>query len=68
MDLRDAYKQLAISLKDLPLGVVGFKGVADQGPAFYQSLALPFASKLSVFAFNKAGRALEVVMNLVGTT
>eukprot|EP00971_Amphidinium_carterae_P134822 2671844-Amphidinium_carterae.1 len=66
VDLKSAYKQLAISKKDLPLAVVGHWSSELERPVFWQSLALPFGSVASVYGFNQASRALEILLSLVG--
>eukprot|EP00971_Amphidinium_carterae_P325688 6456083-Amphidinium_carterae.2 len=67
VDLKSAYKQLAVSLKDLPLALVGFWANDRKEPLFWQSLALPFGALASVYGFNEASRGIEVIMNVIGT-
>ena len=63
LDLKSAYKQLAISSHDLPMALTCIYHPRWKKAAFYQNYALPFGAVASVYAFNRCARTLEMVVN-----
>ena len=63
LDLKSAYKQLAISKQDLRMAVTCVYHPGWGGAAFYQNFALPFGAVASVYAFNRCARTLERIIN-----
>ena len=62
LDLRKAYKQMAVAECDRHLMVLTHEG--PQGRLFYISDALPFGARGSVFSFLRTSRALSFLMNV----
>ena len=62
LDLRKAYKQMAVSEQDRHLMVLTHEG--PDGRLFYISDALPFGARGSVFSFLRTSRALSFLMNI----
>ena len=61
LDLRKAYKQMAVAASDRHLMVLTHEG--PNGRMFYISDALPFGARRSVFSFLRTSRALSFLMN-----
>ena len=62
LDLRKAYKQMAVAASDRHLMVLTHEG--PNGRLFYISDALPFGARGSVFSFLRTSRALSFLMNV----
>ena len=62
IDLKSAYKQLAVHPDDLPLAITAAYHPLFGECRFWQSLALPFGATSSVYAFNACSRALEKIL------
>ena len=62
LDLRKAYKQMAVVASDRHLMVLTQEG--PNGRLFYISDALPFQARGSVFSFLRTSRALSFLMNV----
>ena len=62
LDLRKAYKQMAVSSDDRHLMVLTHLG--PSGPVFYISDVLPFGARGSVYSFLRTSRALSFLMNV----
>ena len=62
LDLRKAYKQMAVAACDRHLMVLTHEG--PDGRLFYISDALPFGARGSVFSFLRSSRALSFLMNV----
>ena len=62
LDLRKAYKQMAVSSDDRHLMVLTHLG--PSGRVFYISDALPFGARGSVYSFLRTSRALSFLMNV----
>ena len=68
IDLRSAYKQLAVAECDLNVAVTCMYDVDVGGPTLWINRALPFGSSGSVCGFNKCSRCLERVLSALGVT
>ena len=66
LDLKSAYKQLAVHPADLPLALTAAFHPDLNEPRCWQSLALPFGATASVYAFNACSRAIERIMMQLG--
>jgi hypothetical protein len=67
LDLRDAYKQIAVRREDWPL--LGSSWVNDYGDTeFYFDMVLPFGCRSSAAQFDKYATALEYMMKMDGVT
>ena len=62
LDLRKAYKQMAVAGREGHLMVLTHEG--PQGRVFYISDALPFGARGSVFSFFRTSRALSFLTNV----
>ena len=62
LDLRKAYKQMAVAASDRHLMVLTHE--SPNGRLFYISDALPFGARGSVFSFLRTSRALSFLMNV----
>ena len=62
LDLRKAYKQMAVAASDRHLMVLTHEG--PNGRVFYISDALPFGARGSVVSFLRTSRALSFLMNV----
>jgi hypothetical protein len=63
LDLKDAYKQLARNPVDARFSIIAVLDEASGTYQFYEAIALPFGASASVFAFNRAARALRKIMS-----
>eukprot|EP00971_Amphidinium_carterae_P179695 3563866-Amphidinium_carterae.1 len=62
LDLKSAYRQLAISTGDLPLDIIGFTSCVQD---IVKVLAVPIAplwATASAYSFNKCSRSIEVIL------
>eukprot|EP00971_Amphidinium_carterae_P344765 6485360-Amphidinium_carterae.1 len=66
LDLRSAYKQLAVREDDLDVAITCCYHPSLAQPAFWKNYALPFGSAASVYGFNRCSRALEVMLASFG--
>ena len=62
LDLRKAYKQMAVASADRHLMVLTHEG--PSGRVYYISDALPFGARGSVYSFLRTSRALSFLMNV----
>ena len=62
LDLSKAYKQVPISSKSLPLGVILVHDPSSGKPAFFTTASMPFGCSASVFSFNRISRSLLHVL------
>eukprot|EP00971_Amphidinium_carterae_P040160 788250-Amphidinium_carterae.1 len=62
VDLKHAYKQLAVAGDELKYTMTCMYSAAKQAPVYWQNLALPFGATGSVYEFNAVARALEVIL------
>ena len=58
LDLSKAYKQVPISSKSLPLGVILVHDPKSGKPVFFTTASMPFGCPASVFSFNRISRSL----------
>ena len=63
LDLRSAYKQLARHPKDDWASVLGVLDTDSDRVVYFESLALPFGASSAVTGFNRAARALRIIMS-----
>ena len=63
LDLRQAYKQLVRHPDDSWAAILAVYCPADATVYFFEAIALPFGSVSSVLAFNRAARALRVILS-----
>ena len=63
LDLRQAYKQLARHPDDAWAAVLAVYCPSDREVYFFEAIALPFGSISSVLGFNRAARALRVILS-----
>ncbi|CAE7159166.1 unnamed protein product, partial [Symbiodinium necroappetens] len=63
LDLRSAYKQLARHPKDDWASVLGALDMDSNRVVYFESLALPFGASSAVTGFNRAARALRIIMS-----
>lgn len=63
LDLRQAYKQLVRHPEDSWAAILAVYCPADATVYFFEAIALPFGSVSSVLAFNRAARALRVILS-----
>eukprot|EP00971_Amphidinium_carterae_P197261 3915415-Amphidinium_carterae.3 len=68
IDLKHAYKQLAVASEELRYTMTCMYGAEKKEAVYWQNLALPFGATGSVYEFNSVARALEIIIcNWVGT-
>ena len=65
LDLRQAYKQLVRHPMDAWSAILAVACPADSQVYFFEAVALPFGSISSVLAFNRAARAIRVILSKV---
>ena len=58
LDLSKAYKQVPVSSKSLPLGVILVHDPRSGEPVFFTTASMPFGCSASVFSFNRISRSL----------
>ena len=58
LDLSKAYKQVPVSSKSLPLGVILVHDPKSGEPVFFTTASMPFGCSASVFSFNRISRSL----------
>ena len=63
LDLKAAYKQLAVHPADRWASVLAVLDVESDKVLYFESLALPFGATSAVTGFNRAGRALRMIMS-----
>ena len=62
IDLKKAYKQLAIHPRDAPFSIFGIKDLSGEW-VFFEALVLGFGSRNAVMGFNLMARALRFIIN-----
>eukprot|EP00435_Cladocopium_sp_Y103_P006698 s4577_g2.t1 len=62
LDLRQAYKQLVRHPEDAWASILAVVNPSDSTVYFFEAVALPFGSVSSVLAFNRAARALRMIL------
>lgn len=62
LDLKHAYKQLVRSPRDSWAAILAVLNPDDSRVYFFEAIALPFGSVSSVHAFNRAARAIRMIL------
>ena len=65
LDLRQAYKQLVRHPMDAWASILAVVCPSDSQIYFFEAVALPFGAVSSVLAFNRAARAIRVILSKV---
>ena len=65
LDLRSAYKQLARHPEDDWASVLGVLDTENDRVVYFESFALPFGASSAVTGFNRAARALRIILSRV---
>ena len=63
LDLRSAYKQLARHPEDGWASVLGVLDAENDRVVYFESFALPFGASSAVTGFNRAARALRIILS-----
>ena len=65
LDLKAAYKQLAVNAADYDVSLVTVYNPKKKQPEMWRLLALPFGATASVYSFNRMARVIERIMSSV---
>lgn len=63
LDLKSAYRQLAVHSEDLRFSVISLRAPGKMSPTLFISRALPFGATAAVYAFNRCARAIAAILS-----